>query len=100
MFGTNRMYQERNYPTRVIGTTLTNPDFAALARAYGLHGETVERTEDFAPAFQRARNCGRAALLELRLDAEAIAPGTKLSQITEAALAAQASAPRPARDPG
>src|SRR5579863_2079304 len=78
MYGTIRMHQEREYPTRVSGTTLTNPDFGALARAYGLHGETVERTGDFAAAFARARRAGRAALIELRLDPEAISARTSL----------------------
>ena len=55
IYGTIRMHQEREYPGRVSGTDLTNPDFAALARAYGGHGETVETTADFAPAFERAR---------------------------------------------
>jgi acetolactate synthase-1/2/3 large subunit len=87
MYGTIRMHQEREFPTRVSGTMLRNPDFAALARAYGLHGETVERTADFAAAFERARNCGRAALIELRLDPEAINTRTTLSQIREASLA-------------
>src|SRR4029078_4040538 len=58
MYGTIRMHQERNYPARVSGTDLVNPDFAALARAYGAHGETVLRTEEFAPAFERAVAAG------------------------------------------
>ena len=53
-YGTIRMHQEREYPGRVVGTQLRNPDFAALARAYGGHGETVETTEEFEPAFERA----------------------------------------------
>jgi len=93
MYGTIRMHQEREYPTRVSGTTLTNPDFCALARAYGLHGETVERTEDFAEAFARARNSGRAALLELRLDPEAISPRISLSRLREQSLAKQPARP-------
>lgn len=92
MYGTIRMHQEREYPARVSGTALVNPDFAALARAYGLHGETVERTSEFAPAFERARSSRRAALIELRLDPEAISPRTTLSRIREAALAARAKA--------
>ena len=56
MYGTIRMHQERTYPARVSGTDLVNPDFAALARAYGAHGETVARTEEFAPGLRaRAR---------------------------------------------
>lgn len=90
MFGTIRMHQEREYPTRVSGTALTNPDFAALARAYGLHGETVARTGDFAPAFERARKSGRASLIELRLDPEAINTRTTLSKIRENSLKTKA----------
>lgn len=90
MYGTIRMHQEREYPGRVSGTALTNPDFAALAHAYGLHGETCERTSDFAPAFERARKSGRAALIELRLDPEAISMRTTLSKIRETSLAAKA----------
>ena len=82
------MHQEREYPGRVSGTALTNPDFAALARAYGLHGETCERTAEFAPAFTRARKAGRAALIELRLDPEAISIRTTLSKIRESSLKA------------
>ena len=59
MYGTIRMHQERHYPARVSGTDLVNPDFAALARAYGAHGETVVRTDEFAPAFERAAGSGR-----------------------------------------
>jgi acetolactate synthase I/II/III large subunit len=89
MYGTIRMHQERDYPARVSGTALTNPDFAALARAYGLHGETVARTEDFAGAFARARHAGRAALIELRLDPEAISTRVSLSKLREISLAAK-----------
>ena len=85
MYGTIRMHQERHYPERVIGTDLANPDFAALARAYGAHGERVERTEEFAPAFERALAAGKAALIEIRLDPEAITPRQSLSEIRKAA---------------
>ena len=87
MYGTIRMHQERHYPERVIATDLVNPDFAALARAYGAHGEVVERTEDFAAAFTRARASGRPAIIELKLDPEAITPRQSLSDIRAAALA-------------
>jgi acetolactate synthase-1/2/3 large subunit len=80
------MHQEREYPGRVYGTELKNPDFAAYARAFGGHGETVERTEDFAPAFERASNSGKPALIELRIDPDAITPTTTLSAIREKAL--------------
>ena len=72
-----------NYPGRVVATDLRNPDFAALARAYGGHGETVEATEEFAPAFQRALASGRPAIVEIRLDPEAITPTRTLSEIRE-----------------
>ncbi|MGM4903361.1 thiamine pyrophosphate-binding protein [Tardiphaga sp. 866_E4_N2_1] len=88
MYGSIRMHQERHYPGRVSGSVLENPDFAALARAYGAHGEMIERTEDFAAAFERARNAGRAALIELRVDPEAITTSRTLSEIGEGARAA------------
>jgi len=90
MYGTIRMHQEREYPGRVSGTALKNPDFAALARAYGAHGETVAKTEDFAPAFERALKAGKPALIEVILDPEAITPRLGLSQIRENALKARA----------
>jgi acetolactate synthase-1/2/3 large subunit len=82
-FGTIRMHQERNYPGRVHGTGLTNPDFAAYARAFGAHGEIVERTEDFAPALERALKCGLPALIEIRVPQEASTPSATLGQIRE-----------------
>jgi len=85
-YGTIRMHQEREYPGRVYGTELKNPDFAAYARAFGGHGETVERTEDFAPAFERAWSSGKPALIELKIDPDAITPATTLSAIREKAL--------------
>jgi len=87
MYGTIRMHQEREYPGRVSASDLANPDFAAYARAFGAHGETVERTADFAPAFERALAANQPALLELRIDPEAITTRTTLSAIREAALA-------------
>jgi acetolactate synthase-1/2/3 large subunit len=89
MYGTIRMHQEREYPERVHGTDLRNPDFAALARAYGAHGELVETTAQFAPAFECAVASGKPALLELRLDPEAITTRMSLSQIRENALKAK-----------
>ena len=82
-FGTIRMHQERNYPGRVHGTGLTNPDFAAYARAFGAHGETVERTADFAPALERALTCGLPALIEIRIPQDASTPAATLEQIRE-----------------
>ncbi len=88
MYGTIRMHQEREYPARVHGTDLVNPDFAALARAYGAFGEKVETTEQFAPAFERAITSGKPALLEVSLDPEAITPRMSLGQIRDNALKA------------
>jgi acetolactate synthase-1/2/3 large subunit len=87
MYGTIRMHQEREFPARVSGTELKNPDFAAYARAFGGHGETVEKTVDFAPAFQRALASGKPAILELKIDPEAITPSATLSGLRAAALA-------------
>jgi acetolactate synthase-1/2/3 large subunit len=81
IYGTIRMHQEQRFPARTLGTTLTNPDFAAYARAFGAHGAVVERTEEFAPAFEAALAAGRPALLELRIDPEAISPRTTLSAL-------------------
>jgi acetolactate synthase-1/2/3 large subunit len=80
-YGTIRMHQEREYPTRLSGTTLANPDFTALARAYGCWAETVERTEDFAPALDRALAQGGVKLLHLKTDIEVITNGTTISAI-------------------
>ncbi|MEP9396301.1 thiamine pyrophosphate-binding protein [Mesorhizobium sp. KR2-14] len=83
IYGTIRMHQEREYPGRVEGTDLRNPDFAALARAYGGHGETVETTDAFAPAFERANASGKPAIIEIKLDPEAITPARTLTDIRE-----------------
>jgi len=87
MYGTIRMHQEREYPGRIIATQLRNPDFAAYARAFGGHGETVLRTEDFALAFERATASGKPAILHVKIDPEAITPATTLAAIRTAALA-------------
>jgi acetolactate synthase-1/2/3 large subunit len=91
-YGTIRMHQERAYPSRVSGTDLVNPDFAALARAYGAHGELVEQTADFAPAFERAAKAGKPALIEIRLSVEIITPRQTLSQIRAAAQSSRTRA--------
>jgi acetolactate synthase-1/2/3 large subunit len=88
MYGTIRMHQEREYPTRVSGTELRNPDFAALARAYGAFGAKVKRTADFAPTFEEALAFDGPSLIELVLDPEALTVRASLSQIRNAALAA------------
>jgi acetolactate synthase-1/2/3 large subunit len=90
MYGTIRMHQEREYPGRVSATMLTNPDFAAYARAFGGHGARVERTEDFPAAFEAARESGKPAILHLKIDPEAITPTMTLEAIREKALAHRA----------
>ena len=67
MYGTIQAHQERTYPGRTYATALRNPDFADLARAYGAHGEVVERTEEFEPALERALGSGGPALIEIRV---------------------------------
>jgi acetolactate synthase I/II/III large subunit len=90
MYGTIRMHQEREYPARVYGTALRNPDFAALARAYGATGWIVEETAQFAPAFERAlsetASSGKPALIEVRIDPQAITTSTTLDAIRARSL--------------
>ena len=88
IYGTIRMHQERHYPGRVSGTDLVNPDFAALARAHGIPGATVRRTEEFEPAFEAALAEDGPALIELVLPADTVLPTATLSEIRETALAA------------
>jgi acetolactate synthase I/II/III large subunit len=90
MYGTIRMHQERRFPGRVVGTALKNPDFIALARAYGAFAATVSRTEDFAPAFEEAAAGNRAAVIELQMDPEVITTRTTLSEIRRQAVARRA----------
>lgn len=90
MYGTIRMHQEREYPARISGTELVNPDFAAYARSFGAEGEVVARTADFAPAFERALRAAKPSLIELRIDPEQISPRTTLSEIRAASLARRA----------
>jgi len=85
MYGTIRMHQEREYPGRVYGTSLTNPDFAAYATCFAAHGEVVESSDSFAPAFARALACGKPAVIELRIDPEDITPNATLSAIRKEA---------------
>jgi len=88
MYGTIRMHQEREYPGRVHGTSLVNPDFAALARAYGAYGARVERTDDFAQSLDDAlahlRTFGLPALIEILSDPEIITPGLTIQALQEA----------------
>jgi acetolactate synthase I/II/III large subunit len=85
MYATIRMHQERVYPGRVIGTDLENPDFVALAEAYGAYGDRVERTEEFEAAFERALGSRKPAVLVLPVDPERISPRVKLSELQAAA---------------
>jgi acetolactate synthase-1/2/3 large subunit len=97
MFGTIRMHQERDYPGRISGTELHNPDFAALAKAYGAHGEVVNTTAEFAPALARAlaHTAGHQlpALIELRYDGNLITPNATLETIRRTAQAARQVTP-------
>jgi acetolactate synthase-1/2/3 large subunit len=88
MYGTIRMHQEREYPGRVVGTALKNPDFAAYARAFGGHGATVTKTADFAKAYEDARASGKPAILHLKVDPSAITPTMTIEGIREKALSA------------
>lgn len=91
MYGTIRMHQERDYPGRVSATGLRNPDFAAYARAFGGHGETVKRTDEFAGAFERALASGLPAIVHCFVDADAITPDRTLGEIAHASSANAAS---------
>lgn len=71
------------------GTSLTNPDFAAFAQSFGAFGEVVERTEEFAPALERALAAGGPALLELRVDPEGITPSATLTEPRQGRVAAE-----------
>jgi acetolactate synthase I/II/III large subunit len=82
MYGTIRMHQERNYPGRVYGTDLVNPDFAAFAQAFGAKGEIVKRTEDFPAVFEKALAAEAPYLIELCVDPDVITPSSRLSEIT------------------
>jgi acetolactate synthase I/II/III large subunit len=94
MYGTIRMHQERTYPWRVSGTALTNPDFAKYVEAFGGHGEVVSETAEFAPAFRRAVESGRPAVIELRMNPEQIT-----TRQTIADLRAGKAPPKPAARP-
>ena len=89
MYGTIRTHQEREYPARVVGTALQNPDFTAYARAFGGFGIAVENTGDFPAAFKAAKASGRPALIHLKVDPQAISPGATLDAVRERALAAR-----------
>lgn len=85
IYGTIRAHQERNYPERVSGTTMVNPDFVTLAKAYGFHAERVETTADFEAAFERALASKTGAVLDLAISPEALTPRQTLSQMRQIA---------------
>ena len=85
MYGTIRMHQERRFPGRVSGTELRNPDFAALAAAYGGHGERIERTDEVPAALDRALTAGVPAVLHLLVDPEALTPRQTLAELRASA---------------
>jgi acetolactate synthase-1/2/3 large subunit len=89
MYGTIRMHQERNYPSRVSGTDLRNPDFAALARPMARMPRRSVTTGEFAPAFERARDSGKPALLHLKLDPQALTVNASLDALRAQGLAAK-----------
>jgi len=74
IYATIRLHQERDYPGRVVGTDMVNPDFCALARAYGAHAELVTRTGEFKPAFKRAISANSPALIEIQMDPDILSP--------------------------
>ena len=87
MYGTIRMHQDREYPGHPHAVGLNNPDFARWAQSFGAHGETVRRTEEFAPAFERAMKAGKAAVIEIQVDPEMITTRTTLTDVRKAAEA-------------
>src|SRR4029077_2201339 len=100
MYGTIRMHQERRFPGRIVGTALKNPDFLTLARAYGVFGASVTRTEEFAPAFEEAATRRSATIIELKTDPEVITTRTTLSEIRRQAEAHQSNGWRRKHDRG
>jgi acetolactate synthase-1/2/3 large subunit len=82
-YGTIRMHQERDYPERVSGTGLSNPDFAALARAFGGWADTVERTQDFGPALEEALKRRGIRLIHCKTDVEQISNQTTISKLRQ-----------------
>jgi acetolactate synthase-1/2/3 large subunit len=86
-YGTIRMHQERHYPGNAFGSDLANPDFAAYAEAFGALGIRVQRTDEFAPAFDRALSAGRPALLHLLTDPDVITTRMTVAEIRAAGAA-------------
>jgi acetolactate synthase-1/2/3 large subunit len=84
IYGTIRTHQEREYPERVIGTDMVNPDFVALAEAHGAHGERVVKTDEFEKAFERCLAAAKPALIEIRLDPEILTPSATVQSLRAA----------------
>ncbi|HEX5328535.1 MAG TPA: thiamine pyrophosphate-dependent enzyme, partial [Acetobacteraceae bacterium] len=99
MYGTIRMHQERAFPGRVSGTGLTNPDFAKFIEAFGGHGEVVSATDEFAPAFRRAVESGRPAVIELRMNPEQISTRATIADLRAGKSQAKPVAGKPKRAP-
>jgi acetolactate synthase-1/2/3 large subunit len=89
MYGTIRMHQEKHYPGRVWGTDLQNPHFAAFARSFGAVGEIVEETKQFAPAIEKCLASGKPAVIDVKIDPQAITPNTTIDKIRAAAAASR-----------
>jgi len=87
MFGTIRMYQERAYPGRVSGTSLTNPDFRLFIESFGGHGEVVVETGELVPAYRRAAASGRPAVIEVRMNPEQVTNRATIAELRAAAAA-------------
>ena len=85
-YGTIRMHQEREYPGRVIGTDMVNPDFCLLAKAYGMHSECVTRTEEFEHAFERAQASNSSALIEVQIDSDLLTPTSTVDSLRAQAM--------------
>ena len=83
IYGTIRTHQEMHFPDRMIGTDLTNPDFAKMARLFGAHGEKVERNTEFVPALQRAMASGLPALIEVVINPEILSVGQDKTKVQE-----------------
>jgi acetolactate synthase-1/2/3 large subunit len=99
MYGTIRMHQERAYPGRVSGTGLTNPDFAKFIEAFGGHGEVVSETAEFSPAFQRAVDSGKPAVIELRMNPEQITTRATIAELRAGRAAKAPAKPKRAAAP-
>ena len=82
-YGTIRMHQERQFPDRISGTELKNPDFSAYAKSFGINGEVVERTEEFIAIFERALRSKQATLIEIRVGPDSFGPDTSLSALSQ-----------------